>query len=161
MPTSVTIWTVMKNERGKIMKRILAVALVLCLLPMIACAKTLDDFSTYAVNLGADKLDPANEESAKNVRRYTQNGCVILFGLSGNDIVSAYIDGDGKDFLAYCAAALVCFDPNGKAIENNGWLLYAYLTAENAEDYGFGMTSNDMLFFMAYENGQYSFAIEK
>ena len=142
------------------MKRYFVLVLVLCFIPICSfAAGNVNDFQGAAIALGADQLDEKNAMSGGAFTKFNQDGCSVSFESNGGNITTAIIEGDGYNFLAYCCATMYVFDKNGDQTANMGEFLKTYLLAKNAEEYAYGKMSNGVIFFITYENGEYSFMV--
>ena len=116
------------------MKKVIAIALIICLVPACSYALDLSEFNANAVMLGEKEIDLSTEGRLGNYITYTSNGCQIGFVEQENQISNVLLDGDGVSFLAYAMAAIMLFDDNANTFrENAGKLLAAYLLLRTSD----------------------------
>lgn len=142
------------------MKRFICV-LIVCLMVAPALAETVDDFNLYADMFGAN--DVSNGDARDDRIRFIQDGCTITFGLDGEEIISALIQGDGDPFLAYSLAAIMVHDPvSANVAHNGGQLLLYYLMCKDEPGDHLGQTVSGCYFQVERkENEGFSFMIMK
>ena len=116
------------------MRKAIAIALIVCLVPACSYALDLSKFNANAVMLGESEIDLSTEGRLGNYITYTSNGCRIGFVEHENQITNVLLDGDGVSFLAYAMAAIMLFDDNADTFRDNaGKLLAAYLLLRTSD----------------------------
>ena len=114
------------------MKRFLCVFLILCMIPVMACANDFQDFfNTCAASMyGIDGITLASDW--KTFQAYTSTyydlqaepDCITLYGTQDHII----------DLIGAGCCALRCFDNSGNMLDQYGRLLHAYFLARSAGD---------------------------
>lgn len=140
------------------MKRFFAVLLCCLLIASTACAAKVSDMSDYAAVLGASELEKGDVRDP--YIRFVQDGCTIMIKMDSGEMVNVFIEGTGDQFLAYCAAALCVFDPDGRT-NSFGQLLTMYLLAHTQEGHQDGKTSVGDFFFIEPSEDHFLFSIAK
>ena len=149
------------------MKKLLAVALVLCILSPCAYAEITDsdisDFAVYVSVFGLPDLWVKNgdvreiDDSETGISWIVDNCRVILTFDTFHQIKKCSIQWGGDSFLILSASFIMSIDHDNR--ENNlGAFLMCYLMSHVRDDRSLGSFSNNMLFSVERnENGNYEF----
>ena len=152
------------------MKKLLAVALALCLLVPCAGAeingKGIEDFFVYASVFGLDDLSLKNAEIdvlnsngiGKTVIWNIEECRIILTFDNADNLNGGMISGKGDLFLAACAALISGMDETGK-YNDYGDFLSCYLLAASDTQRHYGTLSNGIIFYIEKGNTYYTFMI--
>lgn len=141
------------------MKRLFCALLILCLLPVCACALDLYEFNVFASVVGVDELDESAGKTAGKYTGFVKDDCHIYFVESDGKLTNIFIEGKGDNFISYCCAAIHVFDVNGNKTSNHGQFLTMYLIAHTQEGHQTGQTSNGYYFFIEPSEKGFTFMI--
>ena len=113
------------------MKKVICIALLLCLVCSVASADySIFNFNVYAGVFGCDLLEEGTgTKTSSGIINYKAMDCIVSFNEEGTSI---YVYGKSENFLSYCMAAVMAFEPDSSTfVENCGKVLGCYLMARN------------------------------
>ena len=113
------------------MKKVVCIALLLCMVCSVASAEyDLFNFNVYAGVFGCELLEEGTgTKTSAGIINYNAMDCIVSFDEEGKTI---YVYGKSENFLPYCMAAVMAFEPQTSTfIENCGKVLGSYLMARN------------------------------
>ena len=143
-------WTIIKNERGITMKRLICFVVLLCLVCSAAAADIVDDFNVMAGIFSCRMLLSANKTEIGEFSVFTSGDCKVTF--KGDERI--FVEGKGEDFAPYCMAAIMTFETDTSEFKENAGRFYSYyLLARDGTEYGGTTTSGLAFIFQQTENG--------
>ena len=146
------------------MKRIMITISACLLLAASATAESVSDFNMYAEIFGASEISNGIQSAVEDqdVLDFTSDGCRIVFASENDKLNSIIILGSGDKFLAYCAAAIMRFDPDSSNMTVNfGRLLASYLLCQgsSSDEERTEFTKAGQIISVKREGDQYRFII--
>lgn len=142
---------------------ILAAAIIL--ITPSADALDLDNFTSYASIFGAPEIDLSALDTVGLYSQIEQDNCKIIFKAYEDELLSdhvqfIFITGTGDNFLAYCAAAMLHFSPDGDKTNDLGQLIMTYLVARDHSGPHRGqISSGDFFSVEKQDDGNFLFMI--
>lgn len=138
------------------MKKFMCIAIIICILPVCSFAIDLTEFNANVVALGEEAIIESSAEKTGNTVIYTAGNCKFMFDEEGNTITRIIVQGNGTSFLVYAMAAIMVFDHNPNAFdENAGKLFSSFLLAKNNGLQSKFVSSGEMFIINPIDNAFY------
>ena len=139
------------------MRKAIAIALIVCLVPACSYALDLSLFNFYAGVCGEENI--IEESSGSGV--FAAGDCSISFTEENNAITRVIIVGNGTSFLGYSMAAIMLFDSRqDHFVENAGVLLSAFIHSKT-DGLQKGFILSGEFFVLNYSDDSFFFTIGK
>lgn len=117
------------------MKKLIAVALIICFLPSCAFAIDLTPFNTFCYLFGEEMFDESTGVEIGLFILYTAKGCTIGFKQEDDAITQIFVKGKGDPFIAYSMAAIMSFTEDlGSLTDDAGMFLFNYLLSRSGNE---------------------------
>ena len=139
------------------MKKVILIALVLCLLFSCAYADMKEDFNSNTVVFGSLPLLDSMAKEKGEYTIYEVKGCKITF--KGEERI--FVQGEGTEFLAYSMAAILTFEPGKGNFKDNAGLLLAYYLLSRDGTQQTWTTPGGLLALIQPDEKEFIFAIGK
>ena len=141
------------------------ISAAIILIASSASALDLENFNAYAAVFGASEIDLSAADTVGLYSQIEKDNCEIIFKAYEDEKLSdrvqfIFITGTGDNFLAYSAAAILHYAPNGDRINDLGQLITSYLLArDNAGPHQGKISSGDYFSIEKQEDGKFLFMI--
>lgn len=141
------------------MKKFLCVLLILCLVPVLACANDYTDFNIYASMFGAEEIDFSKPQTVNGKDVFPAGEGFVGLESGSGATVSISVSGKGDAFLIYSMAAISIIENNNtNFVANCGQLLSSYLMAQKGTERT-SMTKDGHFFTIQPYNDMFLFVI--
>lgn len=143
----------------------IVISAAIILIASSASALDLENFNDYAAVFGASEIDLASADTVGLYSQIEQDDCEIILKAYEDEKLSdrvqfIFITGTGDNFLAYSAAAILHFAPDGNRTNDLGQLITSYLLARNnAGPHQGQISSGDHFSIEKQEDGKFLFMI--
>lgn len=147
----------------KLVAVIISAAIIL--IASSASALDLENFNDYTAVFGASEIDLSAADTVGLYSQIEQDDCEIIFKAYEDEKLSdrvqfIFITGTGDNFLAYSAAAILHYAPNGDKTNDLGQLIISYLLArDNSGPHKGKISSGDYFSIEKQEDGKFLFMI--
>lgn len=117
------------------MKRFICSLLILCLVPVLACANDYTDFNIYASMFGAEEIDFSKTQTVNGKDVFHAGDGFVGLESANGITTSVSVSGKGDAFLFYSMAAISIIENNNtNFVANCGQLLSSYLMAQKGTE---------------------------
>lgn len=146
-------------KEGKKMKRFLCSLLILCIVPVLACANDYTDFNIYASMFGAEEMDFSKPQTVNGKDVFPAGEGFVGLESTNGTTTSVSVSGKGDAFLIYSMAAISIIENNNtNFVANCGQLLSSYLMAQKGTERT-SMTKDGHFFTIQPYNDMFLFVI--
>lgn len=145
------------------MKRIVAVLLFLCMVPLCASASGyLEDLDIYAELFGVPEISSAPKETVHGKTIYTVGGGFVGLEESSGELESVSVFGTGDNLLIYAVSAICVMEgTNDNFTQNCGILLSSYLICRMNGEEQFANTKGGLFYLIQPYNDGYMVIIQR
>ena len=141
------------------MKRFICSLLILCIVPVLACANDYTDFNIYASMFGAEEIDFSTPQTVNGKDVFVAGDGFVGLESKDGTTTSVSVFGKGDSFLIYSMAAIsIIENKNTNFVTNCGQLLSSYLMSQNGTEQK-SMTKDGHFFMIQPYNNMFLFVI--